>query len=159
MEGCMFVEKMLLEAHIKHICFAENIEELEAVKGMAQERLDNLYEMKLEAMIKENVRALAAMNYSGATIIIRKDYDYMDQCASSYFRVPKERAEEISRTMDEEYSHQFYKGEDMEHLIAKEMGIEFLAKVWEEDAGPSCSYEPYEKQQAEMNATRSRRKR
>lgn len=155
----MQLEGHLLVAHVKYMYKAENPEYLEKLRDMAHKRIDNIFEWRLEELIQHNARLLDEAGYNGESIIIRKDYEYMDQCASSYFRVPKERAEEISRTMDEEYSHQFYKGEDMEHLIAKELSIEFLAKVWEEDAGPSCSYEPYEKQQAEMNATWSRRKR
>ena len=151
-EDSMFLERVLLEAHLKHMCFADTVEEIDRLRGMAQIRLDTLYEMKLESIIEKNARELSAKEYSGESIIIRKDYDYMDQCASSYFRVPKERAEEISDFIDREYSPSMYHGDEMEHIIAEELEIEFLKKVWESDAGPMCSYEPYEKQQQELEA-------
>ncbi|MBR3770960.1 MAG: hypothetical protein IKL07_01690 [Clostridium sp.] len=157
----LYLERVLLEAHLKRMCSVDTVDELDRLRGMAQVRLDTLYEMKLESMIVQKAKELNAADYVGETIIIRKDYDYMDQCASSYFRVPKERAEEISDFIDREYSHLSYSGDDMECIIAEELGIEFLKKVWEEDAGPMCSYEPYEKQQAEIEAataTRPRRR-
>lgn len=157
----LYLERVLLEAHLKHMCFADTVDELDRLYSMSKVRLDALFEMKLDAMIKANAIELDKANYAGETIIIRKDYDYMDQCASSYFRVPKERAEEISDFIDREYSHTSYMGDEMEHIIAEELQIEFLEKVWEEDAGPMCSYEPYEKQQAEIEAatvTRPRRR-
>jgi len=146
----IYLEGHLLQAHVKHMYKAENPEYLEKLRDMAHKRIDTIYTWRLEELIQENARLLDTMNVIGDTIIIRKDYDYMDQCASSYFRVPTERAEDISKFIDEEYSHHDYAGEDMEHLIAKELEIEFLAKVWEVDAGPMCSYEPYEKQQEQL---------
>ena len=158
-EESMQLEGHLLIRNMKYMFRAENPEYLEKLRDMAHKCIDNIFEWRLEELIGHNARLLDEAGYNGESVIIRKDYEYMDQCASSYFHVPKERAEEISRMMNEEYSHLFYKGEDMEHLMEKELGIKFLKKVWEEDAGPSCSYEPYEKQQAEINTRRTRIKR